>query len=193
MVANNTTDTPKICDLCAHCGTRTGNTSAPCNCTPSTQSDRVPGVPQRAQIQGVPALLHRFANHDFNQEPLSAVEEEERIDDEADDGPWIIDAEASALLDELEEVDFDDVPVCSCGRYCDVQTLDDAWHCSECDPDAEERRKRTQRLLAAANRIRRENGLSESNVTHADPLAVTQSSQLEPKATRDHSGCQWKI
>ena len=100
-------------------------------------------------------------------ESLSRIEEEEPNDDESD--CWIIDAEASALLDELEEIDFDDVPVCSCGRYCDVQTLDDAWHCSQCDPDAEERRKRTQRLLANAKRIRRENGLSESNVTHANP------------------------
>lgn len=102
------------------------------------------------------------------EESLSPNEEEERIDDDESDF-WIIAPETSALLDELEEVDFDDVPVCSCGRYCDVQTLDDAWHCSECDPSAEERRKRTQRLLANAKRIRRENGLSESNVTQANP------------------------
>lgn len=167
MVANNSTDTPEFCDLCAHCGTRTGNAPAPCNCTPSTQSDRVPGVPQRAQIQGVPTLFQRFTNRDFDREPLSAIEEEEP-NGEANDGPWIISAEASALLDELEEVDFDDVPVCSCGRYCDVQTLDDAWHCSHCDPNGEERRRRTRRLLATAKRIRRENSLSDSNVTHAD-------------------------
>ena len=88
------------------------------------------------------------------EEPLSASGggDEQASDD---DGPWIIKAEAAAMLDELEEVDFDDVPVCSCGRYCDVQTLDDCWHCSQCDPDAEERRKRTQRLLATAERIRR--------------------------------------
>jgi hypothetical protein len=74
-----------------------------------------------------------------------------------DDGPLIIDAEASVLLDELEEVDFDDVPVCSCGRLCDTQTIDDAWLCSHCDPDSEERRKRTERLLATAKRIRGRN------------------------------------
>lgn len=101
--------------------------------------------------------------------PLSATGggEEPAISD-ADDC-WIIDAEAAAMLDELEEVSFDDVPVCSRGRYCDVQTLDDAWHCSHCDPNAEKRRKRTQRLLAATERIRRDNGPPESNVTHADP------------------------
>ena len=165
MVANITADTPKVC---AHCGTRTGNASAPCDCTPSNRLDR---VPQRTQIQGVPPLFQRFTNRDFDREPLSALEEEEeRIDDATDDAPWIIDAEAAALLDELEEVDLDDVPVCSCGRYCDVQTLDDRWHCSHCHPtEAEQRRKQTQRLLAAANRIRLENGLTESNVTHADP------------------------
>jgi hypothetical protein len=101
--------------------------------------------------------------------PVSAAGGGEESATTDDDGPWVIDAEAAARLDELEEVDFDDVPVCSCGRYCDVQTLDDAWHCSECDPNAEERRKRTQRLFAAAERIRRENSLPESDVTYAIP------------------------
>jgi hypothetical protein len=117
-----------------------------------------------------------FGEGEANAEPSGPKEslsasgggEEKPSNDDASDY-WIIDAEASALLDELEEVDFDDVPVCSCGRYCDVQTLDDAWHCSYCDPNAEERRKQTNRLLVAAKRIRRKNGLSESNVTRADP------------------------
>jgi len=134
----------------------------------SNATDRpVSIVPQLTQgsFSEVRRALFGPTNEPTDTELLSPSEEEEPNDD----GPWIINTEASALLDELEEVDFDDVPVCSCGRYCDVQTLDDAWHCSHCDPNAEERRKRTQRLLAATKRIRRENGLSDSNVTHADP------------------------
>ncbi|MEM9367536.1 MAG: hypothetical protein AAGD07_16210 [Planctomycetota bacterium] len=105
----------------------------------------------------MPRLLLSFGDSSApapEPEPLSPPEEEERIDDPNNDGPWIINAEAAAELDSLEEVDFDEVPVCSCGRYCDVQTLDDAWHCSQCDPNAEERRKRTQRLLASVKRLR---------------------------------------
>lgn len=65
-----------------------------------------------------------------------------------------IDDEAAALL-AMDEVDPDDVPVCkSCGRLCDVQTLDDRWHCSPCDPNAGERRRRTERLLRSAAAIR---------------------------------------
>lgn len=121
----------------------------------------------------VPALFARFAEPSKptdEPEPVSPSEEEERIDEPIDDGPWIIDAEAAAELDEFTEVDFDDVPVCSCGRYCDVQKLDERWHCSHCNPaDPEHRRKQTQRLLAAAERIRRESELTESNVTKAKP------------------------
>ncbi len=65
-----------------------------------------------------------------------------------------IDDEAAAFL-VMDEVDPADVPVCeSCGRLCNVQTLDDAWHCSPCDPKADERRRRTERLLRASAAIR---------------------------------------
>ena len=156
-------------------GTR--STKRPCFAVPNRVpiSGPVPWVPMvpfpvvcMSIFDGVFDEGQTNAEPSGREEPLSATGGEENPTD-GDDGPWIIDAEASALLDELEEVDFDDVPVCSCGRYCDVQTLDDKWHCSHCDPGADERRKRSQRLLATANRIRKENGLSESNVTHADP------------------------
>ncbi|TWT69717.1 hypothetical protein [Crateriforma conspicua] len=173
MVAENKPDTPQICGTPDLCGTREGRIAAARKPAPRFPADRVPGVPQRSQTRGVPRLLQSFGEGpeaEARQEPLSPPEEEARIDDEAnDDGPWIINTEAAAELDALEEVDLDDVPVCSCGRYCDVQTLDDAWHCSHCNPEeAEHRRKQTQRLLAAAKRIRKENGLPESNVTQAD-------------------------
>ncbi|MCP4886803.1 MAG: hypothetical protein GY904_09340 [Planctomycetaceae bacterium] len=65
-----------------------------------------------------------------------------------------IDDEAAALL-AMNEVDPAAVPVCeSCGRLCDVQTLDNRWHCSPCDPKADERRRRTERLLRASAAIR---------------------------------------
>ena len=177
MVTNNTTDTPQICDLCAHCGTRTGSASAPSHCTHDRPHCRVPGVPQRAQTWGIPNLFARFASGTpasdpaYEPEPVSATgggEQNVAFDGggeepaASDDGDcWIIDADASAMLNNLEEVDFDDVPVCSCGHYYDVQTLENAWHCSHCDPAAEERRKRTSRLLSQAERIRRENSLTE--------------------------------
>lgn len=63
--------------------------------------------------------------------------------------------DAAARLLAMEEVEPDEVPVCSaCGRFCDVQTCDDAWHCSICDPLAGERRQRTERLLQLAALIR---------------------------------------
>ncbi|WP_149752589.1 hypothetical protein [Rubripirellula obstinata] len=112
-------------------------------------------------------MFHRFAGSlPTDNEPPNAPEvlspleeEEERIEAEPDDddGTWIINAEAATELDDLIEVDIDEVPVCSCGRYCDSQTLGLAWHCSQCDPDAEERRKRTQRWLRQTNRIRQQN------------------------------------
>ena len=171
MVAENKPDTPQICGTPDLCGTREGRIAAALNPAPSFQSNRVPGVPQRSQTRGIPRLLHSFGDApEQAPEPEPVSPPEERFDEPSDDGPWIIAAEAAAELDALEEVDFDDVPVCSCGRYCDVQTLDDRWHCSHCNPkDAEQRRKQTQRLLAAAERVRHENGLTGSNVTRAKP------------------------
>jgi len=65
-----------------------------------------------------------------------------------------IDDTAARLL-AMDEVDPADVPTCtSCGRLCDVQTLDDAWHCTPCDPLAEDRRRRTEKLLRTAAAIR---------------------------------------
>ena len=141
---------------------------------PSGKRDReaVPIVPLGSVVpfSEVRRALFATPSEPTKTEPLSPPEEEEEPpDEESDNGPWIINAEAAAELDALEEVDFDDVPVCSCGRHCDVQTLDDKWHCSHCNPsEAEQRRKQTQRLLDAAKRIRRENGLTESNVTRAN-------------------------
>ena len=61
----------------------------------------------------------------------------------------------AARLRAMELVDPADVPICkSCGRFCDAQTLDDAWHCSPCDPLADERKRRTERLIRQAESIR---------------------------------------
>lgn len=64
------------------------------------------------------------------------------------------DDEADAGLD-MVELDPSEVPACaSCGRLCDVQSLDDRWHCTPCDPLAEQRRQRTERLLRTSAAIR---------------------------------------
>ena len=35
----------------------------------------------------------------------------------------------------LDELDSADVPMCDrCTRFCDVQSLDNSWNCSHCDP-----------------------------------------------------------
>lgn len=65
-----------------------------------------------------------------------------------------IDDDVARLL-AMDEVDPADVPTCtSCGQWCDVQTLDDTWHCTPCDPLAEARRHRTERLLRRVAAIR---------------------------------------
>ena len=65
-----------------------------------------------------------------------------------------VDEEASALL-AMEELDAEEVPACpDCNRLCNVQTLDDAWCCSKCDPRATDRRQRTQRFMQALKTIR---------------------------------------
>ncbi len=54
------------------------------------------------------------------------------------------------------EVDPNDVPLCDrCGKSCDVQTTDDAWHCAACDPQADQRKQRTKKLLQDIATIRR--------------------------------------
>lgn len=54
-----------------------------------------------------------------------------------------------------EPIDPDSVPICpSCGRWCDVMTLAESWHCSRCDPKADERRRRTLRVLSLVSRFR---------------------------------------
>ncbi len=66
-----------------------------------------------------------------------------------------VDDEAAELLD-CDEVDPDMVPVCeSCGRYCDVETLDEIWICSRCDSEATTRKQRTLRILSRASQSRR--------------------------------------
>lgn len=57
---------------------------------------------------------------------------------------------------DIIEVDPADVPACDrCGNPCDVQSLDDAWHCSACDPLTDQRKRRTKRLLQHVAAIRR--------------------------------------
>lgn len=56
-----------------------------------------------------------------------------------------------AIVEAFEELSPEDVPACdTCGRYCDVETLAGRWCCSRCDPAAEARRLRTERLMARA-------------------------------------------
>lgn len=55
---------------------------------------------------------------------------------------------ADCIDDDLEGLDPDDVPTCpSCGRWCDTETVVGVWHCSRCDAGADERRRRTRRVL----------------------------------------------
>jgi ribosomal protein L37AE/L43A len=71
---------------------------------------------------------------------------------------WIVTAEGGlALRDvaEIELVDPDLVPVCpSCRRWCDVMTMAGVWRCSRCDPEADDRRRRTLRVIGLASRSR---------------------------------------
>jgi tRNA(Ile2) C34 agmatinyltransferase TiaS len=64
----------------------------------------------------------------------------------------------------IELVDPDLVPVCpTCGAWCDVMTLAGSWRCSQCDPEAKDRRLRTKRFNLLAR------------------------SALKKKATEDHA------
>ncbi len=64
------------------------------------------------------------------------------------------DDDAAAFL-AMDEVDPSELPTCqTCGRLCDTQTLDDQWHCSQCDPDAGQRRRRTEKFLRHTAAIR---------------------------------------
>ncbi len=62
---------------------------------------------------------------------------------------WIDDGETIRKVGwndhDLGSMAPDDLPTCcDCGRLCDTQTLDDAWHCSRCDASAASRRKETE-------------------------------------------------
>ncbi len=53
----------------------------------------------------------------------------------------------------IESIDPDLVPICpGCGRWCDVRTLAEAWRCSRCDPEADDRRRLTSKLLGSVSR-----------------------------------------
>lgn len=63
--------------------------------------------------------------------------------------------DSKARLLDVEFYDPADLPTClSCGRLMDIQTLDDKWHCSHCDPNAERRRKHTEKWLGNAYKVR---------------------------------------
>ena len=71
---------------------------------------------------------------------------------------WVATAEGGLarrdLADEgIELIGPDLVPICpGCGRWCDVMTLADAWRCSACDPEADDRRRLTSKLLGSVSR-----------------------------------------
>lgn len=73
---------------------------------------------------------------------------------------WVITAEGGLARRDvadsvIELVDPDLVPICpSCGRWCDVMTTAESWRCSRCDPDADDRRRRTLRVLSLVSRSR---------------------------------------
>lgn len=72
-----------------------------------------------------------------------------------------IEVSGSIIRADFVEPDFievvaRDVPTCDrCGKLCDVQTIDHAWHCAACDPVADQRRRRTEKLLQHIAAIRR--------------------------------------
>lgn len=74
---------------------------------------------------------------------------------------WIDDGESLCKVGwhdhDLGAMAPEDLPPCGdCGRSCDTQTLDDAWHCSRCLPDeATARRDRTEVLLSQVADVRR--------------------------------------
>lgn len=71
---------------------------------------------------------------------------------------WVATAEGGLarrdLADEgIEVVDPDSVPICpGCGRWFDVMTLAEAWRCSRCDPEADDRRRRSLRVVGSVSR-----------------------------------------
>lgn len=59
-----------------------------------------------------------------------------------------------------------DIPLCDrCGRFCDVQTLAESWHCSNCDPLADARKQRTMHLLESVQRLARKQVNNNDNLT----------------------------
>jgi ribosomal protein S27AE len=71
---------------------------------------------------------------------------------------WIVTAEGGLARRDVAEIDLVDpdlVPVCpSCRRWCDVMTMAEVWHCSRCDPEADDRRRRTFRVIGLVSRSR---------------------------------------
>lgn len=125
-------------------GTDRGTSATARNVTHDRECKAVPQVPVVPVSKGVPSMFNRFVSSSETIEfPLVLSPVEEQTD--------------ASELDDLIEVDFDDVPVCSCGRFCDSQTLDDAWHCSQCDLGVIAHRETTQRWLREVERLERQN------------------------------------
>ena len=137
-------------------GTRTLEASTPVIPSPPAHTDRVPVVPVVPVPGGatgtVPALLRPFASA-----PPRTPVTEPAINPLPTDPPPSFECEAIDD-DDFIELSPEDIPTCPrCNDLCDVQTLDDRWHCTRCNPDeAEQRRKRTQHWLRTAERLRRQ-------------------------------------
>ena len=136
-------------------GTRHVDSAVPHTSTHGRPPHRVPSVPVVPVPGGgsgtVPALLRRPREGPMPPPPPPASTP---IRPEPDPSPDTLDDE-----DDFIEMSPEDIPTCSrCNDLCDVQTLDDRWHCSSCDPDeAKQRRETTRRWLATAKRLRNQN------------------------------------
>jgi hypothetical protein len=71
---------------------------------------------------------------------------------------WVVVGASLVRADVADDVDWlapDEVDACPrCGDRCDTMTLAGSWRCSRCDPDANERRRRSLRVLSLASRSR---------------------------------------
>jgi len=71
---------------------------------------------------------------------------------------WVATAEGGLARHDVAGIvviDPDLVPICpSCRRWCDVMTLAESWRCSSCDPETDDRRRRTLRAVGLVNRSR---------------------------------------
>ncbi len=66
---------------------------------------------------------------------------------------FVLDDDSLVRVDDTDLLDCDfvdpsEVPACSCGRFCDIESAAGDWHCSRCEPGMEERKVRTSVLLA---------------------------------------------